>query len=418
MAHQIATSVCWPQPGSGGSPVALFVAFLDQQGNAHVFQQVPGGVWSGPGALSPPPGMPNLRFTLIAGFNNFLIALGNDGNLYGAVFSQTGSGPKPTDWSAFTPFPSLFAVNAGMVRISDFSVVEIAGAILIVAAFNVPAAAGFFSYNLPASSTPVNLAQNIQNNPNGWNLIVETSALDGVKGASSPALAVIYRTSDPTVALIGVPPFLPNDPNLTPIAWPASWSSKDQGLSWTMGNLSQVILLRTIVANSMFIPTSILITPGNPNSMLQAIMLVDGQPALCYSSDGITWAYYGDLLPLANTTAPPTPGRIVNPPTFLKAAAGLGNSHNLQLVGIGPTVFPNVLPYLIWQGGGGAWHLFPYDPNTAAQELKCKDRLNSKWLGTMAPCKSHRVSAFSRWQHFRPPSAGRFSLPRGPTRPA
>ena len=390
MGHRIATSLCWSAPFSDTAfpnievpdPVALYVAFLDPQGNPNVFQQMPGeGVWTGPFPLSAPLG---IAFTSIAGVNNYFVALGSDGNLYAAVFYQVGailgdpnvqpvdSVPQVTDWSAFQALPPLGdppVINSGgTVAINDFAVVPLSNAtngnysfaLLIVAAVNSTSqgVAGFYSYTLnmlAAGATPKFLP--IQNSPY-WNpnsIGVGVSALQ-VGGASAPALAVLYQglNPNPTIVFIGVPPLV-DGTNATPI----SWTSGD-GVNWVQGNLE------TIISQSGFdpsiAPSTILLTLGNPYPTLQAILVTAGQPQLFWSSDGSNWLYFGDLMPPNSPSPGVVPGDVDNPPTFNAVAAGFGNDGNLQVIGLGPDVFyGSSAPFLVWQASNGAWALYPYD---------------------------------------------------------
>jgi len=370
MWHQIATSLCLAQPFEGlsfvsasPSPVALFVAFLDQPGNVNVFQQLPpAGVWSGsmPGAGSPPVQLrapAGITFTSIAGIPNYLIALGSDGNLYASVFSQTGTAPQGSDWSTFTAFPLLDnVINAeGTVPINDFCAVQLLNALVIVAAFNAQGVAGFYSYNLSLAGSPTNLPQAIRNNAAFWNPLGPQENAIGVLGAFAPSLAVAYQTWTPTIVFVGIPPYPPENP--APL--PTSWTSSD-GVNWSIGNLSQVLTAyQPGLANYM--PTSMLLTLGNPNSTFQAIVLNSGTPMLCYSGDGSHWAYYGNLPP--NNPAQGTQ-YISNPPNINTLASGFGNSNNLQVVGLGSDLYyPANSPFLIWQDTMGNWYFFPYDPS-------------------------------------------------------
>jgi hypothetical protein len=59
------------------------------------------------------------------------------------------------------------------------------------------------------------------------------------------------------------------------------------------------------------------------------------------------------------------PGYVNNPPSFNTVAAGVGNAGNLQVVGLGPSVYyGSSAPFLIWQDTGGNWSLYPFDPNS------------------------------------------------------
>src|SRR6202044_1672433 len=115
-----------------------------------------------------------------------------------------------------------------------------------------------------------------------------------------------------------------------------SWTSGD-GVNWVQGNLDAIVGLYGFSLS--IAPNSMLLAMGNPYPTLQAILLTLGQPYLVWSSDGSNWLYFADLMPPNNPGPGDVPGYVNNPPSFNTVAAGVGNAGNLQVVGLGPSVY-------------------------------------------------------------------------------
>jgi hypothetical protein len=359
--HQIATSLCWAKPFGGGFslfpplPVALFVAYLDEYGNPFVFQQVPdGGVWSGPYQLPTPQ---YVSFTSLVGVNNYLLGLGYDGNVYVAVFNQAGSTPQASDWSAFTVLPAPPGGASEQVEILDFSAVEIidfsAGslplALIIVAvvdhAYVPPEYAGggyqdleVFALNLSRSVDDLNVA--IQDSV-GWENVGGFFSEGG--GLQSPVLAVKYEGSTPTIVLVVIDIGFSN--------YLRSWRTADGlvGLQWEQSNLANMNEAGAWGVNA---PASLVLTSGNPDSTFELIVVfgtwtnpITQPPAVFSSNDGLAWVSPLPVIPFSEIG-------------YIAAAAGSGNSGNLQVIILGTSLIDDsfvTLPYLMWQNSNGNW---------------------------------------------------------------
>ncbi|HTW47772.1 MAG TPA: hypothetical protein VMD92_07480 [Acidobacteriaceae bacterium] len=353
MAHQIAFNRCFATPLQGydyvvgpplPSPVALFLTWLDANGEPSVFQQTTDGVWLPSQPLTAPGGT---GLASIVGVGNYLVALGQDQQLYAAYFSQAGDTPNVFGWSAFQPiFPTLFEYAQGgdivnpPVNFDDFSATlawfdGVVSLVIVASAKSVsqtpvgPGDAGFFAYTVNLTATA-----GFTVNSGSW-ASVSQSSQGGVQSGQCPALAQTPNLQ--SIALLG-----------TDAGVLAGWSTSN-GSDWLAANTADELLIGPGI-------DQIVLTQGASTQPLQAVILVFGKPLLCWDSsgNGSIWSYYGPLLP-ANT---------INPPTWTTAAAGTGNAGNLQVVGIGPTVYPQPLPWLVWQSPAGAWSPFPYDPNT------------------------------------------------------
>jgi hypothetical protein len=341
MGHQIATSVCWNEPfaywtlgpGQPPGPVALFVTSLDANGNLNLYQQLPGGIWS----TFPPP-LASTAFASVLGISNFIIALGVDNFLYISVFAQ-GS------WGPFVQVlqPLLSGDQNSPQPICDFSAIEFARNVMITSV--VDNTVGQNDVNIGLYSCCLNYSGGNFADIVGaatWNTVFETP--DGVTsfGPAIPALGVGWYSSGtltPTVSLVAIQP----DSVYSVVA---SYNNN--------GNYS--------VADPLFFPfevgypdplysyrgqsaTAILLTMG-ANNTLQLIILINGQPWLFYSSDGINWQQFENLLPNG---------------VFYKVAAGVGNSSNLQVVILGD-LGSGWLPYLLWQdSSNSSWNVFQQD---------------------------------------------------------
>ena len=361
MRHQIAFSTCWADPlGSlsrqAPKPITCFVASLETasgpgaiQGLVKLYQQSPqGGAWT----LVLAPGMPRSLvnsgrgFVSICGLNNILIGLGADGFMYMSTYSQALGwwGGFELIQPAVPPGSPAYAAAS----ISEFSAQVVLfnwQAVLVIAAVaSSPGTIGpggglnfdsrFFCYT-----------QNLSTQTAGnWSPISV-----GISNARLPSLGWtdlnIAATGNMGVSLLGA-----SGGQAGPGAI-FGWSSSD-GVRWNSA------IFQNPTQPAWFTPApvqDILLTVGATGQPNQGIVLSGGQPRLCYdiSGSGAGWALYGGSL---------LPANVVNPPSFLTSAAGLGNGGNLQLVSLGHTVFPGVLPWLLWQDTGGHWHPFPYDP--------------------------------------------------------
>jgi len=380
MPHRIAVSLCSAEP-LGGDPVSLFLSYLDDDGGVWMFQQTPDGVWAGPQQIGVLLG--DVQVVGLVGLQNYLIALGQieeDGVEYGAAsplvllistFSQQGASPEISDWSIFEYLNPQPQDEGGPydapIDIQDVSAVLATfddNTYLLIGAASGDAGLFVFSANLSQSA---GIPPTTIDTMGAWIDVGLGS------GASSPAIAL---TSEGSVVFFGISG-----------GFPFGFVSAD-GMNWDpilslfIGTFELGALLGGY--------TSIELTPGNPNETLQAILLNAniGQPILWYddSGEGLDWGYYGDLLP----------ANVINPPTFRTIAAGFGNDGNLQVVGIGPTVYPGNLPYLIWQDVNGGWSPYPYDGSTGEYVTLGNDFLGLKtqpidlaigmgWTGNQAP---------------------------------
>ena len=340
MAHQIATSLCWNEPiayftypGPGPNPVALFVISLDANGNLNVYQQLPGGNWS----KFPPPTAPT-TFISVVGVPNFIIALGVDKFLYISVFAQGG-------WSAFSQLPQpINTILSTPQPISDFSAVWFPGNIMIVSVvdnnvgqndFNIGLYSCCLDYSGGNVASPVSGAT--------WYFVLETTAAVATSGPAIPALSAGWYTPGTFIPTIPLAAILPDSSDVG--CWYNNNGSLSNPYPFTTGNPAPLY-----VYSAQDILTAILLTIG-ANNTLQLIILMNGQPWLFTSPDGINWTQLGNLLP----------SNVSNPPSFNKIAAGLGNSSNLQVVALGNNG-SGQLPYLFWQYNvDSSWSLFQFD---------------------------------------------------------
>jgi hypothetical protein len=268
-----------------------------------------------------------------------------------AIFSQAGNTPNVYGWTAFRPLlPTLFEYAQGSqivnppVNFDDFSATlawfdGIVSLVIVASANSVsqtpvgPGDAGFFAYTINLTAS-----EGFTVDYGNW-AVVSQSSQGGVQSAQCPVLA--QTPSLQSVALLGTEGGIL-------LGWYTS-----NGTNWSAAATGGEIRLGAPLGPGI---EQIVLTQGAYTQPLQAVLVAGGKPNLCWDSsgNGSAWADYGPLLP-ANT---------INPPTWITAAAGIGNAGNLQVVGIGPTVYPQFLPWLIWQDTAGAWSPFPFDPNT------------------------------------------------------
>lgn len=318
MAHKIAMIGC---PNFATSELTLYVVFVNAQGGLGSFVQTSDGVWYAPGpetAQPPVPPLPNgVTFSSILGPLSALptlIALGNDGHLYCATFYGGA-------WSQFAPF-----TNPDDLEFSDFSAgyVSLVGLVVVGLAIS----GGFFAqFGSPGDMT-----------------MSAPALIPGSQGSTSPAVGNISTDGYGISVVLGVT----GNSNNPLFAMTGTFDGNT--MTWTQANVASVDFMNPT-------PTSVLVTPGNPNQTLQAILLQEGLPALVFddSGSGSNWVTFGFL--------PGNPQVFV--PSCSSVAAGIGNAGNLQLVGL--VGYGVGLPILIWQDTAGKW--FPDQPNPPGQGL-------------------------------------------------
>jgi hypothetical protein len=361
--HQITTSVC---STSLLGPVAagLSVAYLDINhfNFPNVFFQGTDGVWNGPQSLNFPGSLAS-----IVGLPNILIALTQGGLLYVATFNTPqGEAPQATNWSGFQPvtMPAPPGITNAPFQFNDFSatiaIANNAYVLVIVAVQNSngqnPDTGGATDAGYYAFTVNISDLQSLSGPVSGSWTSISQSSTGLIGGANCPALVATNQG----VALVGIA----GNSNA------GLWNGVFQGFfssdlsSWTV-TLFDIFnpFGEALIGLG---PTNVTLIAGNPDGTLQAIIPINGQLVLFYSSTGqefSQWVRYGSLFSVPDMVQ-----------QFFAAAAGFQAPgtppENLQVVGLSfqdvlPGNPPVALPFLVWQDTSGAWS--PYNNGFSLQ---------------------------------------------------
>jgi hypothetical protein len=348
MAHKIAICTCYATPlgfsNENESPVAIYIAFLDANGNVNLLQQTPQGVWSAQGILQVS-GVAS--FTGVAAVDNYLIATDPAQGIYVATYTQDGDADLVLGWSAFRlVLPTLVEARLGNPIITnpphtlgDFS----------VTLFQDPGSQNWFLACVVSAPIPLPPDMNAGFWCFTWNVTADPSVGGNAQLAMWSAISQFSSGGSP----IALTPSIGSSNNGSLVVFGSNanaavgWFSEDDGATWAP--------VAGLPANANFAP-QMLLTNGAGDQPLQAILLVNGQPVLYFdqTGGGSTWAPYplngGNLVP---------PG-VIAAPSFVSVVAAKNPQGVLQLIGLGSFQGQQPLfPYLIWQSQEGNWSLFP-----------------------------------------------------------